>query len=576
MNPEKMEAKTNLRNHPENLAATAIVANGITQEYGDRVVLDNLSVSMSRQDRVVLVGNNGSGKSTLLEILAGQRQPHQGTITKQAQIAYLPQNHFLFPEETVFTAATRNIPQLAQALEIFEATLDHLDDPQAAINFEAAQEILERHQAYGLKEQIMKQLTEIGLEEINLSTPFEDLSGGERRKIDLVGLFLGKPDFILLDEPTNHLDLETRLWLEKKIKRWPGGLLLVSHDRHLIEKVSQITWEINRGRLQIYGGDYQFYLTQKKIEAEAEERKVITAKKEYQKAKKRRMGHQVINQSKQESQPSDGEKLATKGRRNKTAGRGKEKTQKARQKEIETRKKLAQIRKKVALPQGIRIEVSPEKKTGSLILNLEGVDVPFGNEVGLKQINLKIHQGDHTALFGLNGSGKSSLLKTIRNLSTEQSNLRVQFVDQDYLSLGDTSKTILQIALEQTEREEKALRKHLASFLFRTSDDVAKPMRILSGGEAGRLNLALATARQSDLLILDEPTNNLDLASLKAIEEALVYFKGAIVIVSHDLAFLENIGIHSSFCIINRRLKKLTRNPGEDTFERELLRFFHR
>ncbi len=234
------------------------------------------------------------------------------------------------------------------------------------------------------------------------------------------------------------------------------------------------------------------------------------------------------------------------------------------------------IRKKVALPQGIRIEVSPEKKTGSLILNLEGVDVPFGNEVGLKQINLKIHQGDHTALFGLNGSGKSSLLKTIRNLSTEQSNLRVQFVDQDYLSLGDTSKTILQIALEQTEREEKALRKHLASFLFRTSDDVAKPMRILSGGEAGRLNLALATARQSDLLILDEPTNNLDLASLKAIEEALVYFKGAIVIVSHDLAFLENIGIHSSFCIINRRLKKLTRNPGEDTFERELLRLFHR
>lgn len=570
-----MKANAELGSRPENLPPAVIVARGITQEYGGRKILDDLSVSMENKDRIVLLGSNGSGKSTLMGILAGRRQPDQGNVTRQGQVAYLPQTHFYPPEETVFTVTTRNIPQQAQALEVFETTSSRLHDPQSIADFATAQGILEHHQAYDLREQIVKELTEIGLEGIDLSTTLGSLSGGERMKLDLVSLFLGKPDLILLDEPTNHLDLETRFWLESKLDRWPGGLLLISHDRHLLRKVGQITWEIGQGQLQIYGGDYQFYLAQKDIEAKAKEREITTANKEHQKARRGRIGQQATNENRQKSQSPDSEKLVTKGKRAKAAGRGKKRVQKAQQEEATRKRELIQVKKRGPQFRGIRVEASQEKGAGSLLLNLEEIDVPFGDEPGLEQVSLKIHQGDRTALFGPNGSGKSSLLGKVKDISGKQAHLRAELVDQDYSTLAKPDETVLQVAIRQTGQNERSLRHHLASFLFRTNDDVTKPVEVLSGGEAGRLNLALATAKQSNLLILDEPTNNLDLDSLEAIEQALIGFKGAVLIVSHDLVFLENIGIRSSFFIVNKGLKELVCNPGENSFESELRRYFH-
>ncbi len=564
-----------------------LVGGDLHKQYGDKVVLEGANASINPGDRIGLVGRNGCGKSTLIRILAGVELPGRGQVVGPGlKIGYLPQDLTLEKAATLFDVATEGIQDTVQALDTFEQMTANWDaeDPRTAKEYDGLLDYLESQGGFRLQTRLVRVLTGLGIC-YPLDTPVSRLSGGETIRLALARILMLDPDILLLDEPTNHLDINANLWLREFLGTWTGGLLVASHDRDFLDEVTACTWELEDGRIAVYGGSYSFYKEQKGIEQEVREREAIRLESEVRKARRQvqkeqqRAAHSARRDLSRK--PEDHDHLQAryfKDRATRTAGT---KRRVALQRRDELAERLDAARKgktPIIRPQIIESDAH----SGRLLVRAHNLNIGYGAAAIITAASLRLHFGDRVAVFGNNGSGKTTLVKGIMGHSDVRvegelevaAAINIQLLDQRY-GIVDREKTVLENMLDAAPSAPEAeIRKHLARFLFAETAEVDKRASVLSGGEIARLALAVMTAMPIDLLILDEPTNNLDTTSIEEIEAVLREFLGAILVISHDLSFLRRIGVDTCYVISQGVVHTLMYNPGDgDEFKEELLSF---
>ena len=563
-----------------------LVATNVHKKYGERVILDRVNVSINPGDKIGFVGANGEGKTTLIRILAGIEQSDSGTISNEGiRIGYLAQDFTVDGEKTVYEVATEGVMHLVEALKEFEtkSTNYQAEDLDFVAGYDQLLSLLQDNNAFDLPEKVQTVLEHLEVGR-NMDSKVSTLSSGQVMRLALARTLISKPDILMFDEPTNHLDLHANLWLREFLSEWQGGLLVVSHDRDLLNEVTNSTWELSGEDIQTYGGNYKFYKEQKNLQEAAREREVVRLSSKVRKAKrqvekeKQRAAHSARKDLTRN--PDDLDKVRAhyfKERATKTAGRKKRGSEDRRDETVE---QLEAVKRKAPARISPTLAESEAHK-GKRLISAHSVSCSYKDQVIIEEGDMNIVFGDRIALFGNNGSGKSTWVKGMLGLNDVIStgeiqlaeNINVQLLDQRY-AIIDPDQTIL----ENTQRvapstPQNELRQHLARFLFRKTPEVNKEASVLSGGETARLALAMMAIQPVDLLILDEPTNNLDIESIEQIESVLQEFKGAVLVVSHDLSFLRNIGIDQSYVIANKKLSKLIATPSEgEYFKKELLK----
>lgn len=562
-----------------------LVATNIHKEYDKRVILDGVSVSINPGDRIGLIGTNGSGKTTLLRILTGVEQPDRGSVSREGiTIGYLAQDFTMDGERTIYEVATEGIAHLVKALDEFEAMSSdyQADDPNFVSRYDQLLNLLQYYDAFNLQEVVQAVLKHLGVGR-EIDAKVSTLSGGQIMRLALARILISKPDILILDEPTNHLDLHANLWLREFISEWQGGLLVVSHDRDFLNEVTTSTWELADGFIQPYGGNYEFYKEQKGLQEAAREREVVRLSGEVRKAKKQieKEKQRVAHSARKDltRKPDDLDKVRAhyfKERATKTAGRKKRVSEGKRNEILE---QLEAVKRKT--PAKIRPNlVESDAHRGKRLISARDVSCSYGDMVVIEDGSMDISFGDRIALFGNNGSGKTTWIKGILGLDYVVTtgdiqlaqDINVQLLDQRY-AIVDRGQSVLENAQRVAPFIPPGeLRQYLARFLFRETPEVNKRTSVLSGGETARLALAMMVVQPVDLLVLDEPTNNLDIESIEQIEIVLQEFQGAVLVVSHDISFLRNIGVGKSYVISKKRLSKLMGTPSEgEHFKEELL-----
>lgn len=491
--------------------------------------------------KIGIVGKNGVGKTTLLKLISGELICNAGSINVSGTFTTCPQDFTSLLNATV--AEVLGIKEKLQALEnITHGSTDERDF--AALNDD-----------WLVKERLQQQLKSLGLENIDLSRSLSSLSGGEITRLFLAKAFFADPDFILLDEPTNNLDLSSKQLLYGAIKKWTKGLLVVSHDRELLELMDQIV-ELTSHGIKTYGGNYSFYCEQKNIMQEAGARAVDDAEKLLQKNQR---GVQIARERSEQRQ-AHGRKMRARNDQPKSmmdyAKNRSERNQNTlaiRETRLinEADQVLQAAKENIEESLEIKIEL-PETQVpaGKIILELTDVNFAYTTKLLLKDFSLTIIGPERIALVGPNGAGKTTLIKIILGEIIPQSGKvklgtkRARYLDQQVGILHATESIFENFKRFNPTLSETIARTQLARFLFRT-DDALKKIAQLSGGEKLRAALAcvLLAAEPPQLLILDEPTNHLDLASIISLESALRCYQGALIVISHDQKFIENIGV---------------------------------
>lgn len=472
----------------------------------------NLNLSI-REEKIGLVGKNGTGKTTLLKLITGEIDPSTGEIQKKVTIAYLAQDY----------QADRSLT-VGQTIG---AEKEHI---------------------------MLAALARVHLQRVAPDRLMSSLSGGERARIVIASLLVQGADFLILDEPTNNLDQEARKGVYELIGQWKRGLLVVSHDRALLNLVDTI-FELSEKGLKIYGGNYEMYVEQKNLEKEATRRQLADAEKEMDRVKRQAQS----TKERQQKRSDNGKKTAH------TLGLPKIVLNEMKKHAQQTTSKLNKIHEERVSAvsdnlQNAKDQISPENRivvdlrrtqipNGKLVAEFKAVKFSYESKSLFNEFNLIIYGPERLAINGPNGSGKSTLVKLLLGeLKPESGEItkcveHSAYLDQ-HVAILDKTKTVLENLKLISGLDETMGRNWLARFLF-SADDVFKKVEILSGGERVRAALAciLAGDTPPKLLVLDEPTNNLDLNSIEQIESALLNFEGALVVISHDKSFLQNIGI---------------------------------
>jgi len=540
-----------------------IKLNNISYSHTNKENLfSNLSFAISH-NKIALIGDNGTGKSTLLKIIAGELNIDAGSIVREGSLVYFPQDFSIYNNKTV-----------AEVLSVKEK-LSSLEKILSGISNQNDYEIL--NDEWDLPERINEIFREAKLSDIALDRKFDTLSGGEKSRLLFASLLLNKPDFALLDEPTNHLDRESRTLLYSLIKNYKRGLLVVSHDRELLNLMNEIN-ELSSKGIRSYGGNYDFYKEQKEIETEAAQNTYEALNQQYIKSVKEK----TAALEKQAKRSAAGKKKMEAGgipkiAKNylqdssmKTLSRLK-KSHLQKTDEIET--KLSGAKENLEKPNAINIDLnSKDIPSQKMILEVKDLNFRFentGNFLWKDNINFVISGAERWGIAGTNGSGKSVLLKLILGkLRPSAGEIKLYsrnsaFLDQDVeildneLSIYENLKNY-SAKLSEEKIPEHELRIRLARFLFR-GEDAFKKVNLLSGGEKIRAGLAciMAPGNSPDLLVLDEPSNNLDLKSIMELTDTLNSYKGAMLIVSHDKQFLNEIQISKQLLISKMGKHKL-------------------
>lgn len=511
-----------------------------------RILFQKIRLSLTAQDRIALVGSNGVGKSTLLKILAGQTQPTQGSVTCNGSTYYLPQVSTIrnsIQSESLFdflSAVSNEWWEIEQMLEtVFSTTLD-------------------------------------------LSLSIKNLSGGELTKLFLAIGLSQSPDFLFLDEPTNHLDYWALEDLRQSLDQFQGAFVVVSHKPFFLDQVTQTTWELTPQGLQVYGDNFSHYREQKQIEAAAKVRAHETARKELQRTRA-----VVLSEQKRAAQSQrSGRRKALNGNMPRiVAGNLKRKAEAvAGKQKIKYDEAMAAAAQKVAETKvktykATRIQLDEKSQKRRTLIDINHANLWIGERLLIEDIELRISSGDRIAISGPNGSGKSCLVKAILGLDgallqgdeKPLADIRTVYLDQRY-ELIDRTQTVLQnLQRANPAIAYQLLRQQLGHFLF-SHDDIHKISAVLSGGELARLAMAMITIAQIDLLILDEPSNNLDIETVDQMIEALNAYQGGLLTISHDLDFLSRINITRSFQLKDQALKPTSYLPGvRSRFYDELL-----
>ncbi len=496
--------------------------------HGDKVILDDVSLSFYPGAKIGVVGPNGMGKSTLLKLMAGLEEVSNGEarLTPGYTVGILQQEPPLDEDATVIENIRQAFADVLAKIDRFNQVSAEMGDPDA--DFDALMDEMGRLQdeidaanGWDLDSQLSQAMDALQCPDPDM--PVNVLSGGERRRVALCKLLLEAPDLLLLDEPTNHLDAESVLWLEQFLKRYPGAVLAVTHDRYFLDNVAEWICEVDRGQLFPYKGNYSTYLETKAARIEAQ-------------------GQQQAKLAKRMARELEWVRSSPKARQAKS---------KARLANFEQMSAEARNAKKLDFSE-IQIPTGP--RLGAKVLEVSHLHKTFGDRVLIDDLSFSLPQGGIVGVIGPNGVGKSTLFKMIMGLEEPTSGtldvgetVKLSYVDQNRQGL-EAGKTLWEVVsggldymmVGETEVPSRA---YVASFGFKGSDQ-QKPADVLSGGERNRLNLALTLAQGGNVLLLDEPTNDLDVETLSSLEEALLAFPGCSVVTSHDRFFLDRVATH--------------------------------
>ncbi len=502
--------------------------NHLDVRYGEKHLFKDLSVQVYDGNRIGLMGVNGAGKSTLLKIMAGVSDCDDGVLNraKHFTVAYLPQeSSALTSGRTLYEEAESAFAELLQlqkeADRIHEelAHVDHASEEftQMLARQGEIQHRLEGSGIYTMKARIEKILLGLGFHQEDMGKPASSFSGGWVMRLMLAKMLLAAPSLLLLDEPTNHLDLSSLTWVEEFLRSYKGAMIIISHDRTFLDKVTTTTWELSLGKLSVYKGNYSFY-EKEKVERKAIER----AAYDNQQAQ--------IKQTTQFIQ------------------RFRAKSTKAKQ----VQSRVKQLEKMELLELGdvdrqIRFSFPPAPPSGRDVLTVEGLCKGFGNTDVFKGVSFQFQRGDKVAVVGVNGAGKSTLLKIISGAIPSDSgevklghNVILSYFGQHQAQELSPSLTALEtLSLSVKDMTITRIRSLLGAFLFR-GEEVDKKVSVLSGGEKSRLALAKMIANPANCMLLDEPTNHLDMSSQEVLQEAMAQYDGFILVVSHNRYFLDS------------------------------------
>ncbi len=491
--------------------------------FGHVDLLDHVTFQLDPGERVALIGRNGSGKSSLLKALVGQAALDDGTIWLQTALktAYVPQEADFTPEQDVFSTVADGLGDISRILVDYHAILNQIADrPDETLmaKLDALQHDIERADGWRLNQRVEEIVLRLGLPG---STPVSELSGGGVKRVALARALVSEPDLLLLDEPTNHLDIDGILWLENLIRDFRGAVLLITHDRVFLDNVATRIIELDRGILKSYPGRYSDYIRRKAEELETESKAAAKFDK-------------VLAQE---------EVWIRKGieaRRTRNEGRVR-RLEALRRERAARRERMGQV----------RMTVDKGEQSGHMVAELTGVYKRYGERTVVRDFSTRIMRGDRIGLIGPNGAGKTTLLKLILG-ETEADSGTIRRGTRQSVAYFDQLRAQLDPELPLTEvispgsefieiaGERKHVIGYLGDFLF-APQRARSPVKSLSGGERNRLLLARLFARPANVMVLDEPTNDLDIETLDLLEELLANYHGTLFLVSHDRAFLDNV-----------------------------------
>ncbi|PIQ44059.1 MAG: ABC transporter ATP-binding protein [Gammaproteobacteria bacterium CG11_big_fil_rev_8_21_14_0_20_46_22] len=487
--------------------------------YADRILLDGVNLQIEKGDRLCLLGRNGSGKSSLLKIITGEVQPDAGNIEvrQNIRIAALAQDVPRAQDASVFEVVLQGFAEAAPLLTAYEKLSRNLQ-PERIGEFEKLQQAIEANDWWQLQNKVQTVLSRLGLDgEVN----FSGLSGGWKRRVLLAQALVTEPDILLLDEPTNHLDVAAIEWLESFLQQYQGAVLFISHDRRFLEKVANRIVELDRGHLHAYPGSYPAFLAHKEEFLAAQESE--NARFDKKLAEEEVWIRQGI-----------------KARRTRNEGRVRA------LKAMREERTLRRERQKTAA-----LAIDAGDKSGKLVIEAEHVSVSYDEVKPIDNFSCRIMRGDKIAIIGPNGCGKTTLLKILlKELEADAGTVRhgtqleIAYFDQlrDQLNLDETVLDNVaggRLFIEVNGKNQHAI-SYLQDFLFPASRAM-QLARVLSGGERNRLLLAKLFTKPANVLVFDEPTNDLDIETLELLESLLVDYKGTVLLVCHDRAFVDNV-----------------------------------
>ncbi|WP_167147531.1 energy-dependent translational throttle protein EttA [Actinomyces sp. ZJ308] len=496
--------------------------------HGDKVILDDVTMAFLPGAKIGMVGPNGAGKSSILKIMAGIDQPSNGEarLTPGYSVGILLQEPPINEDKTVLGNVEEGVAEIKSKLDRYNEISAAMADPDADFDALMAemgtlQDALDAANAWDLDSQL-----EQAMDALRCPPPdaeVKNLSGGERRRVALCKLLLEAPDLLLLDEPTNHLDAESVLWLEQHLASYQGAVIAVTHDRYFLDHVAQWIAEVDRGHLYPYEGNYSTYLETK------EKRLEVQGKKDAKLAKRLKEELEWVRSS-------------AKGRQAKS---------KARLARYEEMAAEAERTRKLDFEE---IQIPPGPRLGNQVLEATNLNKGFDGRTLIDGLSFTLPRNGIVGVVGPNGVGKSTLFKTIVGLEPLDGGdlkigqtVKLSYVDQSRAGI-DPKKTLWEVVSDgldyiQVGNVEMPSRAYVASFGFKGADQ-QKPAGVLSGGERNRLNLALTLKQGGNLILLDEPTNDLDVETLGSLENALLEFPGCAVVITHDRWFLDRVATH--------------------------------
>jgi ATP-binding cassette ChvD family protein len=498
----------------------------VRKAHGDKVILDDVSLSFLPGAKIGVVGPNGAGKSTVLRIMAGLEHANNGDafLAPGATVGMLQQEPPLNESKTVLGNVEEGVGPIKEKLDRYNAVAekmatDYTDELMEEMG--QLQEELDHADAWDLDSQL-----EQAMDALRCPPPDAEvttLSGGERRRVALCKLLLSKPDLLLLDEPTNHLDAESVLWLEQHLASYAGAVLAVTHDRYFLDNVAEWILELDRGRAYPYEGNYSTYLEKKAA------RLAVQGKKDM-KLQKRLTDELAWVRS------------GAKARQAKSRSR------------LQRYEEMAAEAEKTRKLDFEEIQIPPGPRLGDIVVNVDHLDKGFDGRMLIKDLSFSLPRNGIVGVIGPNGVGKTTLFKTIVGLEQPDSGtvrvgdtVELSYVDQNRAGI-DPKKTVWEVVSDGLDyirvgHVEMPSRAYVAAFGFKGPEQ-QKPAGVLSGGERNRLNLALTLKQGGNLILLDEPTNDLDVETLSSLENALDQFPGCAVVISHDRWFLDRVVTH--------------------------------
>lgn len=519
--------------------------NNIHKSFHEVPILRNVSFHIEDYDKAAIVGINGAGKTTLLRIIMGKLSADDGivTLSKDKTIGYLSQHEAVSGENTIYEellSVKQDILDMEQKMHSIELQMKTADDEklkQLMNTYAGLTHAFEAANGYAYKSELTGVLKGLGFAQEDFSRPVDTLSGGQKTRVALGKLLLLKPDLIILDEPTNHLDMSSITWLETYLLNYKGAVMIVSHDRYFLDRIANKIIEIDHAKATVFSGNYSDYASKKEILRAAEYNAFMKQQAEIRHQEEVIEKLKSFNREKSVKRAESREKMLDK---------------------IELLEKPSEIRA------DMHLKLEPKRTSGNDVLHVENLAKAFGSLTLFDDLNFDIKKGEHVAIIGDNGTGKTTILKMINELVPADrgtirlgANVLIGYYDQEHHVLHMEKTLFEEISDDYPALTNTEIRNTLAAFLF-TGDDVFKTVKSLSGGERGRVSLAKLMLSEANFLILDEPTNHLDIISKEILEDALNAYTGTVLYVSHDRYFINKTATR----ILDLSQGTLTNYPG--------------